>query len=90
MSAELTLDEKEHVTRFFWNRKDIYKFGAPKAPAELSFPALSFDIDTAQDLEKFRNIASLVSIEMTGLEILNALRSENQLDAFSKTRKPKK
>ena len=43
-------DHLEHVTKFIWDNKDIFKIGTLKAPAELSFPKIRLDIDTKEDL----------------------------------------
>lgn len=83
-TSHLDPDEKEHVTRFFWNRRQHYNFGVLQAPIEMRFPHLSFDIDTKEDLDKFRSVADDVTLEMTGSEILNKLEKVAKLAVFSK------
>jgi spore coat polysaccharide biosynthesis protein SpsF len=83
--AELTPDEKEHVTTAFWNRRDTLKFGILPATAEVAFPELSFDIDTGEDLTKFKSIIPLIDIHATGAEILKILRASGDISRFVKS-----
>jgi spore coat polysaccharide biosynthesis protein SpsF len=82
-SKVLTDDEKEHVTRYFWNRRDEYKFGVMKAPESLRHPALSFDIDTKSDFLKFQKVVEIVSPDMTGDQILDVLKNAKKLELFA-------
>ena len=82
-TAELTGDEKEHVTRYFWNRSDRYKFGVMKAPESLRYPTLSFDIDTKSDFLKFQKAVEFVSPDMTGEQILSVLNHFKKLELFA-------
>ena len=82
----LTEDEKEHVTRYFWSRHNKYRFGVLKAPERLSYPNLSFDIDTNSDFEKFQKVLGLVSPDMTGEQILTVLSNASKLDLFAHER----
>ena len=50
----LNFDHLEHVTKFIWSNKDLFKIGTLKAPAELSFPKIRLDIDTKEDLSFLR------------------------------------
>lgn len=83
-SVELSMDEREHVTRYFWNHRELLKFGVLKAPAKLSMPRLSFDIDTSEDLDKVAKVIGLISPEMSGEEIISVLRTSGNLDMFCK------
>jgi len=49
-TMSLSSNHLEHVTKFIWDNKDIFKIGTLKAPAELSFPKIRLDIDTKEDL----------------------------------------
>jgi spore coat polysaccharide biosynthesis protein SpsF len=82
-AEKLEADEKEHVTRYFWNRRELLKFGVLSAVSEVSYPELSFDIDTLDDLEKIRSIVNLVNVEMPGAAILETLRVCGELHKFA-------
>jgi len=49
-NMNLNSDYLEHVTKFIWSNKDLFKIGTLEAPAELSFPKIRLDIDTKEDL----------------------------------------
>jgi len=82
-TLELTDKEKEHVTRYFWNRRDKYKFGVMQAPEYLRYPELSFDVDTKSDFLKFQKAVEFVSPDMTGEQILTVLNNAKKLELFS-------
>lgn len=82
-AEKLKDEEKEHVTRYFWSRRDQLKFGVLPAVAGVSYPDLSFDIDTVEDLEKVRSVINFVNVEMPGAAILETLRGFGELQKFS-------
>ncbi len=81
-SAKLSPDEREHVTRYFWNHRNDFRFGVVFPPSTLRLPNLSFDVDTPEDLERMVKIISLISPEMSGEEIISVLRTNRKLDLF--------
>ncbi|MCX6118462.1 MAG: cytidyltransferase [Proteobacteria bacterium] len=81
-ACELTIAEKEHVTKFFWNRREQYKFGIPQARGLLRRPDLVFDVDTPADLAKFKKVEHLIKIDMNGEQIVSTLEQANMLSLF--------
>jgi spore coat polysaccharide biosynthesis protein SpsF len=81
-SSSLNLDEREHVTRYFWNHRKDLKFGILPAPTKLSHPNLSFDVDTAEDLDNLSAIVNLIDIKTPGEDIITILQANGKLKFF--------
>lgn len=73
---DLSASEKEHVTQYFWNHSSNFRLHGLKAPTELAFPSLKFDIDTENDFEYLDAlVAKGVSIESDAKSIADLARS---------------
>jgi len=79
----VTPEEREHVTRYFWNRKTELRFGVVPAPPELAYPQYSFDIDTEIDFQRFLRFTSSGMLKMTAIEATEALKRKGTLEMFS-------
>ena len=64
---------REHVTLGVFEEKYKFKISALKAPKELSYPEMKFDIDTIDDLNKLKEIINNgINLDSTGKEIIEA------------------
>ena len=57
-SKASTAEEKEHVTKYIWDHPDNFTIRTITAPPEIAIPEARLDVDTAEDLEKIRQIYS--------------------------------
>jgi aminopeptidase-like protein/spore coat polysaccharide biosynthesis protein SpsF (cytidylyltransferase family) len=66
---------REHATLYLWKHLEQFTLHAVKAPKELAFPNLRFDVDSPQDLETLQQLTDAgVGIESTAVEIVNIAR----------------
>jgi len=73
-----TLDDshREHVTKYIWDNKKLFKIKPLKSPKNLNYPLYKFDIDTFQDKKKLDNLISEgISINSDAASIINAYKS---------------
>ena len=64
---------REHVTLGVFEEKYNFKISALKAPKELSYPDMKFDIDTIDDLKKLKRIINKgININSSGRDIIKA------------------
>lgn len=78
--AQMTLEKRhrEHVTLFLWDNSVEYRLEAVKAPAELAFPAMRFDVDRPDDLLYLKNLVDLgVNISSSAEEIVEVARKRH-------------
>ncbi len=70
---------REHVTLFLWDNFNQFKLCAPKAPIDLNYPKLKFDVDTQSDLDYLKKLVSNnVNINSSSNEIIDiALKCDN-------------
>jgi len=72
---------REHVTKYITDHQDDFHIGLLKAEEELWYPDLKLDIDSAEDLERMKDLCSALPVEKapywTAKEIINIVRSEN-------------
>lgn len=62
---------REHVTLYLWDNKNKYKLYSMKAPIQLAFPKLKFDIDTKSDLDRLTYLVeSGVNIKTSAKNII--------------------
>jgi putative transferase (TIGR04331 family) len=62
---------REHVTIFIWENIHLYTISALRAPVELAYPALRFDVDTKQDLFYLQQLVNRgVSINSSAAKIV--------------------
>lgn len=47
---------REHVTLYLWENIKLFRINTFKAPKELSYPKLKFDLDTKKDYEKLSEL----------------------------------
>lgn len=67
----VTKDQKEHVTKYFYDNRDSYSILGLRAGRELRFPNLSFDVNTEEDFKKLtRLVHSGVEIGSTAKKII--------------------
>ena len=57
-------EEREHLTLHIWNNLKYFKIGAPPIPEGLTYPDLTFDIDTLEDLEKLKRLVNNCSLNI--------------------------
>lgn len=50
-----TKEHLEHVTKYIYENREIFKFSTIKAPIEYSYPNISLDIDTIEDFDYLKN-----------------------------------
>jgi aminopeptidase-like protein/spore coat polysaccharide biosynthesis protein SpsF (cytidylyltransferase family) len=63
---------REHATLYLWENQDQFILQAVKAPNELAFPELRFDVDSPQDLKTLKQLTDAgVGIESTAGEIVS-------------------
>jgi spore coat polysaccharide biosynthesis protein SpsF len=71
---------REHATLYLWDHPKEFKLAAIRAPAELSFPELRFDVDTPEDLQKMQKwVEAGVTIDSTAPHIIGLARSIDRL-----------
>ena len=64
-------EEREHVTLALFNKKFENKISGLKAPKDLSFPEMRFDVDTKEDLIKLKRLINNgVNIDSSASEII--------------------
>ena len=64
---------REHVTLGVFEDKYNFKISALKAPKELSYPDMKFDVDTIDDLKKLKKIINKgINISSSGRDIIEA------------------
>jgi spore coat polysaccharide biosynthesis protein SpsF (cytidylyltransferase family) len=71
---ELVKDQKyrEHVTLYLWDNLNEFNIRVPKAPKEISFPNLKFDVDLPKDLHYLQKlIIQNICIESSAKEIVD-------------------
>lgn len=72
------LKYREHATLFLWDHASDFDMQALKAPADLAFPELCFDVDTPSDLAYLELLVSLgVSVETPAHEIIRIAQSQS-------------
>lgn len=49
---------REHVTAYIWDHPEKFHPATFQAPADIAFPEIKLDVDTAEDLENMRCLAS--------------------------------
>ena len=66
------LEHFEHVTSYVWENQNQFKICALEPTKEFTFPNLSFDIDTKDDLIEFNKLVSKfnIKIETTAADII--------------------
>ena len=75
-NAECPVD-KEHVTSYLWANQDRFKLGVIKAPSELRFPSLRFDVDRPVDLLNMQRLVdSGVMLESSAQDIIRIANSD--------------
>ena len=62
---------REHVTLGVFEKKYKFKISALKAPKELNYPDMKFDVDTNEDLEKLKKLIKIgVDLNSTSADII--------------------
>lgn len=56
MTKKTTASEKEHVNAYIWNHPDQYRITTIKAPKNISFPQLRFEVNTAEEYRFIKKI----------------------------------
>ncbi len=93
----ITVDSlyREHATLYLWDHQNEYKISVVKAPIDLSYPELRFDVDTLGDLESLEELVNagvginssakdIIQIAKTKRQISSAYNSENVTDSLDK------
>lgn len=70
---------REHATLYLWDHESEYEMRSIAAPAELAFPELRFDIDTAENLVRLEAlIRAGVTIETPARHIIEMAKIGSQ------------
>jgi spore coat polysaccharide biosynthesis protein SpsF len=67
----------EHVTSYIWDNQDQFKISALQPTKEMTFPSLSFDVDTMKDLIELTNLVSKFNIT-TDTRAIDIIKFKNQ------------
>jgi aminopeptidase-like protein/spore coat polysaccharide biosynthesis protein SpsF (cytidylyltransferase family) len=71
---------REHATLYLWDHTGEYKLTAVEAPADLAFPELRFDVDTAEDLANLEVLVrSGVAIDTPACDIVKIARTNRRV-----------
>jgi spore coat polysaccharide biosynthesis protein SpsF len=66
------LKYREHVTLYLWDNLNKFKIRVPKAPKEINFPNLKFDVDVPADLQYLQKLViQNICIESSAKEIVD-------------------
>ena len=81
LKSKLNENHLEHVTSFIWENQKDFKISLPKAPKELRYPNLKFDLDTEEDYKFLINIVDKgVNISHSAEEIIKRHNSFNNIN----------
>lgn len=62
---------REHATSYIWDNHEEFIIRAVPAPKQLAYPELRFDVDTAQDLDRLKELVSAgVGVDAAAPEIV--------------------
>ena len=73
---------KEHLTSYLLENKKKFKIQKIKAPKNIAYPNLKFDIDTYEDYEKINNIVKKYNIVLNSksYEIINFVKKNDEFN----------
>lgn len=70
---------REHATLYLWDHASEHKLTAVKAPAELAFPELRFDVDTPADLAKLQALVLAgATVETPAREVIRIAQGNHR------------
>jgi len=72
----LNKSHREHVTKYIWDNKTMFKIKPLKSPKKINYPLYKFDVDTIQDKFFLDNLVSSgISIDSDTKSIINLYKS---------------
>jgi len=80
-APDLTAHDREHVTQYIWRHRDAFAVGVLKAPQEVRYPDLRFDVDTRTDFEAMARLGGAVRLESPAGEIIRTYLDLTSRDA---------
>jgi spore coat polysaccharide biosynthesis protein SpsF len=71
---------REHLTSHIWENPHLYRISPVKAPIELAYPELRFDVDTVEDLKEMQILVDAgVCLDSTATDIVQIKRQLKDL-----------